>query len=36
LCELPLNVTIYPALEQALKQLLGVDSFYGLAGLRDP
>lgn len=36
MCEFHLNEAIYPALEQALKQLLGVDSFYGLTGLRDP
>jgi hypothetical protein len=36
MCEFPLNIAIYPALEQALKQLLGVDSFLGLTGLDDP
>ena len=33
--EFKLNAAIYPALQQALKQLLGVDSFYGLTGLDD-
>ena len=32
-CEYRLNAAIYPALEQALKQLLGVESFRGLAAL---
>ena len=31
-CTYPLNEVIYPALEQALKQLLGVDSFHRLTG----
>jgi hypothetical protein len=35
-CEYRLNEAIYPALEQALKQLLGVDSFFSITGLDDP